>query len=126
LVLVAEDDPTLRSLIAMGLEKDGYELLEAADGEEAMRLGERHLDSVDLLLTDDRMPGVNGHELTRTLRSIRPDLKVIVMSGTAADEPAAPDLPTLLKPFTLQELSLLVASQLHGGTGRRLPPWPES
>jgi len=114
----------LRSIVATLLEEEGYETLLAADGEEAMRLPMQHLDSLDLLLTDDHMPGLNGYELTRVLRSIRPDLKVIVMSGSAADARAVPDLSILLKPFTLEALSGLVASHLRGG-GLRLPPWPE-
>lgn len=124
-ILVAEDNPVLRSLVATMLEGDGYETLQAADGEEAIRLAMQHLDSLDLLLTDDRMPGLNGCELTRVLRSIRPDLKVIVMSGGAPVGVALREAPILLKPFTLEELLRLVASQLRGAGARREPPWPE-
>jgi two-component system cell cycle sensor histidine kinase/response regulator CckA len=118
-LLLAEDDPTLRSLVATMLEREGYETLQAADGEEALRVAMQHLESLDLLLTDDRMPGMNGYELTRFLRSVRPDLKVIVMSGSADIPPPVPDAAILLKPFTLEELARLVASRLRGTAGRR-------
>ena len=114
-LLVAEDDPTLRSLVATLLEEEGYETLQAADGEDALRLAMQHLHSLDLLLTDDRMPGMNGYELTRVLKSIRPDLKVIVMSGSGDIVAAVPDAAILLKPFALEELSRLIASQLRSG-----------
>jgi DNA-binding NtrC family response regulator len=96
------------------LEAEGYETLQAANGEEALRLGLQHLHSLDLLLTADRMRGMNGYELTRVLKSIRPDLKVIVMSGSGDIPAAVPDAAILLKPFRLDELSRLIASQLRG------------
>jgi CheY-like chemotaxis protein len=113
-LLVAEDDATLRSLVVARLEEEGYEALQAADGEEAMRLAMQHLPSLDLLLTDDHMPGMNGYELVRLLKSIRPNLRVIVMSGSGETAAAVPDAVMLLKPFTLEELSRLIATQLAG------------
>ena len=113
-LLVAEDDQTLRSLVATMLEKEGYEALQASNGEEAMRLAMQHLASLDLVLTDEHMPGMNGYELTRVLKSIRPDLKVIVMSGSGDIAAAVPDAAILLKPFTFEELARLIASQLRG------------
>lgn len=95
------------------LEGEGYETLQAADGEEALRLAMQHLHSLALVLTDDRMPGLTGYELTRVLRAIRPDLKVIVMSGRG-DIVAVPEAVILLKPFALEDLSPLVASHLKG------------
>ena len=111
-LLLVEDDPTLRSLIARMLEEEGYETLQATDGEEAMRLAMQHLHALDLMLTDDRMRGISGYELTRVLRSFRADLKVIVMSGIADIAEVLPDAVVLLKPFALEELSRLVASEL--------------
>jgi two-component system cell cycle sensor histidine kinase/response regulator CckA len=113
-LLVAENDPTLRSIVATLLEGEGYETLQAVDGEDALRLAMQHLHSLDLLLTDERMPGMNGHELVRVLKSIRPNLKVIVMSGSGDIAAAVPDAVVLLKPFALEELSRLIASQLKG------------
>lgn len=96
------------------LEGEGYETLRAADGEDALRLGMQQLHSLDLLLTDDRMTGMNGYELVRVLKSIRPDLKVIVMSGGGDGTADVPDAVILPKPFAFDELSRLVASQLKG------------
>jgi CheY-like chemotaxis protein len=116
-LLVAEDHTMLRSLFATALEREGYETLQAADGEEALRLATRDLHSLDLLLTDDRMPGMNGWELTRVLKALRPDLKVIVMSAHGSEDLLAPGVVMLLKPFTLNTLRSLVASQLDGAEG---------
>jgi CheY-like chemotaxis protein len=123
-LLLAEDNPTLRSIVATLLEGEGYETLLAANGEEAMRLAMEQLDSLDLLLTDDQMPGMNGYELIRVLKSIRPDLRVIVMSGSGVPA-AAPDAAILLKPFAFDELLRLIVSELAGAGGRRVPPWPK-
>jgi len=89
-------------------------MLQAADGEEAMRLAMQYLHSLDLLLTDDRMPGMNGYDLMRVVRAIRPDLKVILMSGSASTTADVLDAVILLKPFAFEELSHLVARQLEG------------
>jgi FixJ family two-component response regulator len=56
---------------------------------------------------------MNGYELTRLLKSVRSDLNVIVMSGSGDIAAAVPDAAMLLKPFTLEELSRLIATQLQ-------------
>jgi CheY-like chemotaxis protein len=82
LVLVAEDEPAVRRLTRTVLERHGYRVLEAANGEEAIGLWRDHGRSVDLLLTDLVMPaGVSGRELASRLRADRPGLKVIYFSG---------------------------------------------
>ena len=80
-VLVAEDDQTVRALTCAILTRKGYDVIEAADPEEAMRLVKGREGAVDLLLTDIVMPGMNGRELYERLRSVLPDLKVLYMSG---------------------------------------------
>jgi CheY-like chemotaxis protein len=80
-VLVVEDEEEVRALARDVLEMNGYRVLEALDAEDAVRLGESHPGTVDLLITDVVMPRMSGPELARRLRVRRPDLKVLCMSG---------------------------------------------
>ena len=105
-VLLVEDDLLLRMSMARGLERQGFRVRQAADGAGAWRrlLSERP----SLLLSDIRMTGMDGVELTRSARRLYPDLPVLLMSGYA-DEAARAAVPELgaafmAKPFTLQAL----------------------
>ena len=85
-ILVVEDDAAVRSLTRRILDGSGYRVREAASGQQALELWAREGAQVDLLLTDMIMPeGVSGPELARQLRSSRPDLKIIFMSGYSGD-----------------------------------------
>jgi len=84
-LLVAEDDPTTRRLIHDLLQPLGYKLLMAANGEEALKMGNLYEGDIDLLLTDVIMPDMNGNELAETLKAVRPSLKVMFMSGYTDD-----------------------------------------
>jgi CheY-like chemotaxis protein len=80
-ILVAEDEDGVRSLTREVLEKYGYTVLEAANGEEALRVAERHEGPLDLLLSDVVMPRMGGPELAQALLAKRPSVKVLYMSG---------------------------------------------
>jgi CheY-like chemotaxis protein len=82
-VLLAEDDDAVRSLVALVLRDGGYTVLEARDGEDALRVAASR--QVDLLLTDVVMPRLGGVPLAHQLRRERPGLPVVVMSGYAGD-----------------------------------------
>jgi CheY-like chemotaxis protein len=85
-ILIAEDEAPLRQIVAKVLSRQGYTVLEAASGREALRLSEGRIQSVDLLLTDMVMPeGVMGRELAERLRELNPRLKVIFTSGYSPD-----------------------------------------
>jgi len=86
----------------------GYRVVEAASAEEAMRLVRRS-ERFDLLGTDHLMPGMSGTDLARLVRSARPDVPVLVVSGYADTEGIAADLPQLTKPFRRDELAASVA-----------------
>jgi CheY-like chemotaxis protein len=91
----------------------GYAVIEAASGEEAMQL----VDSgkgFDLLVTDHLMPGISGTDLARAVRTVRPAVPVLLVSGYAEREGVDPDLPRLIKPFRKDELAASLA-QLTGG-----------
>jgi signal transduction histidine kinase len=84
-ILLAEDDEELRTLTARVLTAQGYRVLEAANGIEALRVAEHHEGSLDLLTTDMVMPFMGGPDLARALYERRPGLKVLFMSGYTDD-----------------------------------------
>jgi two-component system, cell cycle sensor histidine kinase and response regulator CckA len=109
-VLVVDDDNALRNLVSKGLRMRGYRILTAANGLQALQLAERHPGRIDALVTDMIMPYLGGPEVARQLTAIRPQLKVLYMSGCVHDGRDATELPAmgkvlLQKPFTLDELS---------------------
>ncbi len=84
-ILLAEDDISVRGLIKLILENAGYRVIEAGDGEEALRLFERAPDDVKLLVTDVVMPRKNGKETHEAIIALRPDVKALFLSGYTAD-----------------------------------------
>ncbi len=80
-ILCAEDDADLQHLISLVLEDDGYTILAASDGQFALEASRSHPGSVDLLLTDLDMPRMGGLELCTRIRTERPRIKILVMSG---------------------------------------------
>lgn len=106
--LLVDDEELARMSTADMLNDLGYSVVEAASGEEAMRLfskGERF----DLLITDHLMPGMNGTDLARTIRAEQPGLPVFLVSGYAEHEGLEADLPRLTKPFRKDELAASLA-----------------
>jgi CheY-like chemotaxis protein len=84
-VLVVEDARTVRRMIVRTLQANGYQVLEASAGDEALRLAGSHPEPIDLLVTDIVMPGMRGSELADRLRASRPSLKTLYMSGYTPD-----------------------------------------
>jgi PAS domain S-box-containing protein len=122
LILAVDDEHAICELIEVGLGTNGYRVVTAADGGEALRVFAQHAREVKLVITDAAMPGLDGFALARQLRAQRPDLRVIVASGEAvAIEPNdAGALTFLQKPFTLDELGAAVARALaDDGKGGR-------
>jgi CheY-like chemotaxis protein len=97
-VLLAEDDGTIRRLTKIVLEKEGYFVLTASDGEEALTLSGKYPGIIDALLTDVKMPRVDGLELTERILAERPKIKVMIMSGQV-DDPLIRGVSFLRKPF---------------------------
>jgi two-component system cell cycle sensor histidine kinase/response regulator CckA len=84
-ILLAEDDGRVRSLVRAVLEAHGYRVLEAKDGGAAVAISERHGGPIHLLLTDVVMPKMSGRELADRLARVRPEMKVLYMSGYTDD-----------------------------------------
>ena len=84
-ILLVEDDPSVRNLVRDELRKLGYRVLEAKNGVEACLLATQQAGTLDLLLTDVVMPGMGGRELAQHLSVIKPDLKILFISGYIDD-----------------------------------------
>lgn len=117
-VLVAEDDTAVADVVGMLLTDAGYRVEVCASGEDALAFAEAGLSGVDVLLTDIRMPGINGFELAESLLARRADLPIVFMSGYAETGSEQADLrhgrPWLQKPFDPSELESAVAEALAG------------
>jgi CheY-like chemotaxis protein len=81
-VLVADDDAAVRTLVASILNMHGHAVLAAADGREALELARRHNGRIDLVITDLEMPRMNGIDLCARLLEERPEMKALMMSGS--------------------------------------------
>ncbi|MDH4440041.1 MAG: response regulator [Rhizobium sp.] len=116
-ILITEDEDSLRSFVARALRLDGHETHEAADGAEGLeKLSEA---SYDLLLSDIRMPVMDGIELAHRASSDFPDMKILLMTGYAEQRERADDLALKIvdvvsKPFALPDIRSAVARALAG------------
>ena len=109
-ILIAEDMPEVRQLARTTLAQRGYQILEAVDGRAALELAAGHPGTIHLLLTDMVMPAMSGRELAERLQAVRPELKVLYMSGHTAEEDVAHgvsgnDAGFLQKPFAPDALA---------------------
>jgi len=114
-ILLAEDEDAVRFLAAEYLVRGGYQVLQAANGEEALRVADAYDGTIHILVSDVVMPGIKGPELARRLRAARPSIRVLLMSGYAADVVTKDDLreATLLsKPFAPAALTQAVRKLL--------------
>lgn len=124
-VLVVEDDAAVRSLAVRILRDRGYNVLEASNGMEALKVARLPGTSLDLVITDVVMPEMGGKELVSSLESILPAVKVLYISGYTDDAIVHhgildPGVAFLQKPFTGESLVSKVREVLDRGTRRRL------
>jgi two-component system cell cycle sensor histidine kinase/response regulator CckA len=116
-ILVVEDESSIQLLVRAVLELQGHQVLAAGDAPGALRLSEQHAGRIDLLITDMGLPGMSGPELAEHLQAVRPELRVLYISGnpsgdlvvTGANPATAQYLP---KPFTPRALIAVVRSML--------------
>jgi len=116
-ILVVDDEPGVRVMVARMLTLSGYSVVSAQSGEEAISIAEEYAAPLDLVLTDVRMPGMSGPELVEVLLKLRPGIKVMYMSAYSRDVlPAGvqdSEVPFLNKPFTMRTLALSVVETLR-------------
>lgn len=105
-IIVADDEVMVRNLVAAILRREDYTVLTCANGAEALELSRQYSGTIDLLLTDERMPHLGGIDLAISLRAERPGIKVLVMGGADLEdiERENLDLPFLPKPFNGHKL----------------------
>lgn len=108
-ILLAEDDSAVRDFVRRALEIDGHEVVPVHDGGEALEHALSPLHQFDLLLSDIRMPVVDGVALALQVGRDRPDLPILLMTGYAEHRDRAYGLETLIKgiiqkPFTLEQI----------------------
>ena len=118
-ILLVEDEEAVRSFAARALRMRGYNVLEAAGGEEALEMVRSSAVTIHLLITDVVMPNMDGPTLVRAVKRIRPDMAIIFMSGYAEEafrrnDEKAEDLHFLPKPFGLKQLAAKVKEVLSG------------
>ncbi len=123
-ILVVEDEAAVRELIRLLLADFGYGVIEAGNGEEALAAARRISGRIDLVLADDRLPGMGGRELLRQLRIVHPEAKTLLVSGgnlnlseTELQEPGMEFLP---KPFTAASLAQTVRRIFDAGPEQAL------
>jgi CheY-like chemotaxis protein len=113
-ILIVDDEAVVRAYIVRALRMQGYDVVEARDGPSAWELALEK--PFDLVITDNRMPGMSGKELTRRVRERYPDTRILCVSGSQ-DTPAEDDshVALLRKPFGIDELLVKVQALLHDG-----------
>jgi two-component system cell cycle sensor histidine kinase/response regulator CckA len=118
-ILVVEDEAGVRELACQFLKVSGYSVLEAADGVEALEIAARYAGKIHVMLSDMVMPRMSGGELMERLIAVRPDVKVLLMSGYSEYSSGHPGQGTpqalvLQKPFSLPSLVEKVREVLAG------------
>src|SRR5262245_26600413 len=115
-VLIVDDEKSMRDLLSITLEKEGYDVETAAGGELAIEM--LHRETVDVVITDLRMPKVDGLQVLRAGKEISPDIAVIVITAVASTETAVEARKLgaydyITKPFKLDEVNLIVRNALE-------------
>ena len=104
MALLVDDEELVRLSTADMLNELGYAVIEAGSAEDALEFLRSGKD-FDILITDHLMPGMNGTDLARAIRTAKPDVPVLIVSGYAEREGIEADLPRLTKPFRKDELA---------------------
>jgi DNA-binding response OmpR family regulator len=104
--LVAEDEVLVRNFVCLQLQRDGYQVLAAADGVEALQVARAYTGTIHMLLTDVVMPRMDGLALASQMLEERPGTRILVMSGRVVIEGQEQtiDLPFIKKPFLAKAL----------------------
>jgi two-component system, cell cycle response regulator CpdR len=130
-ILIAEDEDTLRGLVARALLQDGHDITTANDGAEALEVIVREQGAFELLLTDIRMPMMDGIALALVTARDHPDITILLMTAYADQRERASGLDKLIhdvvtKPFSLATIRATVDEALVSGAQRRRRSEPAS
>ena len=117
MILLVDDDEIVRKFVLHVLQASGYAVIEASNGPEALRIANEHTGPINLLLTDIKMPKMNGRELAERLMPLRPGVKVLYISGhtdsaTVNEMALQRGANFLQKPFTPDRLTTKVRKVL--------------
>lgn len=115
-ILVVDDEPEIRKLVAAMLTRNGYRALSADTGENALKLLEANPD-IDLLLSDVVAPGMSGPMIAERIAALRPDIKVLFMTGYDATQVVQRFIvekgySLIVKPFTMDQLAVKIQALL--------------
>src|SRR5688572_4252157 len=119
-VLLVEDDDQVRSFIRMLLTTNGYQVLEASTGSEGLEIAERPSNEIDLLLSDMLLPELSGYDLAQKVQELRPEIKILFMTGYVEGEIVQRSISELGarfldKPFQPATLLTRVEEAIHAG-----------
>jgi CheY-like chemotaxis protein len=119
-ILIAEDEAMLRAIAAETLEEAGYQVLQAGDGEAALELLKSNPD-IQVLVSDVKMPRMDGYTLAAAGLTMKPELQILMMTGYAQDPPAALMRTRMIqimhKPFDLDDLCSKVGELFARASG---------
>ena len=113
LVLIVDDEEEIRAYVKAILVSEGYHVIEARDGFEALRLVQTIGGELSLVITDIKMPQLDGISLAKMVRDVFPGMPVLFMSGDWPSLPTSDDL-VLTKPFTVQQIKDAISGLLPG------------
>jgi CheY-like chemotaxis protein len=124
-ILVAEDEESIRSLVARALSQDGHAVVTVNDGAEALDVLARENGAFELLLTDIRMPIMDGIALALAAARDHPHVSILLMTGFADQRERASNLEALIhdvitKPFTLADIRSAVNAAVAAGAAKRM------
>ena len=114
LILVVDDEHAIREMVSLGLTTQGYRVITAANGADAITVFERRSREIRLVLLDTDMPVLNGEATIPFLRAQAPVVPIVLMSGELNAPSKADTTPNLVKPFQLEELLLAITTRLGG------------
>jgi len=119
-ILVVDDEESVRLLLCTLLERETYKVLLAADGQHALELSRRHEGEIDALVTDYKMPRLDGLQLAKTMTVERPGIRVMIMSGRMSNPEGLQQcgFPMLPKPFTISGFLTSLKRCLDPATSR--------
>jgi two-component system cell cycle response regulator CpdR len=126
-LLIVDDEESMRTLVARAIAMDGHEIVTAADGAEALEILSNGQNAFDLLLTDIRMPVMDGIALALTAARDLPDLTILLMTGFADQRERASGLnaiahDVITKPFSVADIRSAVADALAARKARTGQP----